>query len=84
MHMESIVKSTAFMELYNQTYPAIPELPKIVSEVAQSVTISPEPVSSSVGNNGNLGKKILIVGFIGLAIYGGYKLYENYQAKKDK
>jgi len=84
MHMESIVKSTAFMELYNQTYPAIPELPKVVSEVAQSVATSPAPVSTSVGNNGKLGKKILIVGLIGLAIYGGYKLYENYQAKKDK
>ncbi len=84
MHMESIVKSTAFMELYNQTYPAIPELPKVVSEVAQSVATSPDSVSTSVGNNGNLGKKILIAGLIGLAIYGGYKLYENYQAKKDK
>jgi len=72
------------MELYNQTYPAIPELPKVVSEVAQSVATSPAPVSSSVGNNGKLGKKILIFGLIGLAIYGGYRWYIYNHSKKDK
>ena len=84
--MENIVKSAAFMDLYNQQYPAAPELPPMITEVVQSVAASPSPASPSGGNNdnGKFIRNVLILAGLGLAIYGGYSWYKYKQAKKDK
>ena len=82
--MENIVKSAAFMDLYNQQYPAAPELPPIITEVAQPIITSPSNTSPSAGNNGKLRKSVLIIGLAGLVIYIGYRWHRNYQLKKDK
>ena len=82
--MENIVKSAAFMDLYYQQYPEIPELSPVVSEVTQSVVTSHAPTSPTGESNGKLGKTILITGLIVLAIYGGYRWYIYNQAKKIK
>ena len=84
--MENRVKSAAFMKLYNQTYPATPDLPEVISEVAESVAASPTPASPSGGNNNNgkFVRNVLIVAGIGAVVYFGYKWYTYNQAKKDK
>ena len=82
--MEKTVKSAAFMNLYNKVYPSIPEIAPVISEVVQSDISIPAPASHSGSNKGKLGRNILIVAVLGFAIYGGFKIYEKYQAKKDK
>jgi len=82
--METMVKSEAFLRLFNQTFTITPELTPAISEVAQSVATSTEPVSTSGGKNGKMGKTILITAGLCLLIYGGYRWHIYYQAKKEK
>jgi hypothetical protein len=82
--METLVKSEAFMRLYNQTFTITPELTPVISEVAQSLATSPEPVSTSGGKNGKMVNTILITAGLCLLIYGGYRWHIYFQAKKVK
>jgi hypothetical protein len=72
------------MKLYNQVHKINPESSPVIPDVVQSVATSSATVSPSGGNNGNLGKTILIVGLVSLACYGGYRWYNYIQEKKDK
>lgn len=86
--MENIKLNPVWETLYNLNFPTktptvTPDVSSAVSEIAQSVATSPAPVTPSGGNNGNLGKTILITGLVGLVIYVGYRWYTNYQATKD-
>ena len=63
---------------------SIPEIVPVMSEVVQTEITTTTQASHSGSNNGKFGRIVLIAVVIGLAIYGGFKIYENYQAKKDK
>jgi hypothetical protein len=82
--METIVNSESFMKLYNQVHKINPEPSPVIPDIVQSVATPPAPVPPSGESNGNLGNTILIVGLLSLACYGGYKLYNYIQEKKDK
>jgi hypothetical protein len=82
--MENNVKLADFMDLYNQIYPSNPAISPVISEVVQADISIPAPASHSGSNKGKFGRNIMIVAVLGLAIYGVFKIYEKYQAKKDK
>jgi hypothetical protein len=87
--MENVKLNQGWDNLFHLNFPQVttsvtPNVTPVVSDIVKTGETSTEPVSTSGGKNGKMGKTILITAGLCLLIYGGYRWHIYYQAKKEK